>query len=105
MLSFLFKLEEFQAHGAFRNLMNQMHIQFTLQEQTVGSVSSLLSSILSLKYKVGLYTSPHLYDYTERIKINKKNITKKKTLLIFIMTLKKMIINYEIRSMYSIFFF
>ena len=42
-----------------------------------GSVSSLLSSILSLKYKVGLYTSPHLYDYTERIKINKKNIPKK----------------------------
>ena len=39
-----------------------------------GSVSSLLSSILSLKYKVGLYTSPHLNDYTERIKINKKDI-------------------------------
>jgi len=42
-----------------------------------GSVSSLLSSILSLRYKVGLYTSPHLHDYTERIKINKKNIPKK----------------------------
>ena len=42
-----------------------------------GSVSSLLSSILSLKYKVGLYSSPHLYQYTERIKINNKDISKK----------------------------
>ena len=42
-----------------------------------GSVSSLLSSVLSLKHKVGLYTSPHLNDYTERIKINKKDISMK----------------------------
>ena len=36
-----------------------------------GSVSHMLASILqSAGYKVGLYTSPHLKDYRERIKIN-----------------------------------
>jgi dihydrofolate synthase/folylpolyglutamate synthase len=62
-----------------------------------GSVSSLLSSILSLKYKVGLYTSPHLYDYTERIKINKKNIPKKNFIDIY-NGVEKMIANYERKS-------
>ncbi|NOZ45335.1 MAG: bifunctional folylpolyglutamate synthase/dihydrofolate synthase, partial [Chlorobi bacterium] len=36
-----------------------------------GSVSHMLSSVLqSAGYKVGLYTSPHLLDFRERIKIN-----------------------------------
>ncbi len=36
-----------------------------------GSICSMLSSILqSAGYKVGLYTSPHLIDFTERISIN-----------------------------------
>jgi len=36
-----------------------------------GSTSSFIASILSANgYKVGLYTSPHLVDFTERIKIN-----------------------------------
>ncbi len=36
-----------------------------------GSVSSFLASILTENgYKTGLYTSPHLIDYTERIRIN-----------------------------------
>ena len=44
-----------------------------------GSTSSLISSILqSDGYKVGLYTSPHLVDFTERIKINNKQIGRKK---------------------------
>jgi len=44
-----------------------------------GSTSSLISSILqSDGYKVGLYTSPHLVDFTERIKINNKSINRKK---------------------------
>ncbi|HZK40880.1 MAG TPA: folylpolyglutamate synthase/dihydrofolate synthase family protein [Atribacterota bacterium] len=44
-----------------------------------GSTSSLISSILqSNGYKVGLYTSPHLVDFTERIKINNKQIDRKK---------------------------
>ncbi|WP_339837440.1 folylpolyglutamate synthase/dihydrofolate synthase family protein [uncultured Flavobacterium sp.] len=41
-----------------------------------GSTSSMLASILQeAGYKVGLYTSPHLKDFRERIKINGKEIT------------------------------
>ncbi|MCB0442532.1 MAG: bifunctional folylpolyglutamate synthase/dihydrofolate synthase [Flavobacterium sp.] len=41
-----------------------------------GSTSSLLASVLQeAGYKVGLYTSPHLKDYRERIKINGKEIS------------------------------
>lgn len=41
-----------------------------------GSVSHLLASILqSAGYRVGLYTSPHLKDFRERIKINGKMIS------------------------------
>jgi dihydrofolate synthase/folylpolyglutamate synthase len=40
-----------------------------------GSVSNMLASILQeAGYKTGLYTSPHLKDFRERIKINGKNI-------------------------------
>lgn len=42
-----------------------------------GSVSSTLANILKYAgYKVGLYTSPHLVEYTERIKINNNEILK-----------------------------
>lgn len=42
-----------------------------------GSVCSMLASILSEKYeRVGLYTSPHIFDYTERIKVGGKDIPK-----------------------------
>lgn len=43
-----------------------------------GSVCSILSSILSQKqgFKVGLFTSPHVFEYTERIQINNKKIEK-----------------------------
>ena len=38
-----------------------------------GSVCAMLNSILiKAGYNVGLYTSPHLVNYTERIKINNK---------------------------------
>ena len=41
-----------------------------------GSCSHMLASIFQeAGYKVGLYTSPHLKDYRERIKINGKNIS------------------------------
>lgn len=43
-----------------------------------GSVSHLLASILQeAGYKTGLYTSPHLVDFRERIKVNGKMISKK----------------------------
>jgi len=42
-----------------------------------GSVSHMLASVLQVAgYKVGLYTSPHLKDFRERIKINGQKISK-----------------------------
>lgn len=42
-----------------------------------GSVCAILSSILTVAgYKTGLFTSPHIFEYTERIKINEEEITK-----------------------------
>lgn len=42
-----------------------------------GSTSNMLASILQEQgYKVGLYNSPHLIDFTERIKVNGKNCDK-----------------------------
>lgn len=42
-----------------------------------GSVCAILSNILKCSdIKTGLYTSPHLVEYTERIKINNKEISK-----------------------------
>jgi len=42
-----------------------------------GSTSNMLASVLQeAGYKVGLYNSPHLIDFTERIKVNGKNCNK-----------------------------
>lgn len=42
-----------------------------------GSTAHMLASILQTAgYKVGLYTSPHLKDFRDRIKINGKSVTK-----------------------------
>lgn len=41
-----------------------------------GSTCAVMSSILKeAGYRVGLYTSPHLFDYTERIKVNGRDIS------------------------------
>lgn len=40
-----------------------------------GSVSNMISQILQSTYKVGLMTSPHLVNFSERFKINGKNIS------------------------------
>lgn len=46
-----------------------------------GSTAHMLSSILQeANYKVGLYTSPHLADFRERIKINGKMISKRRVI-------------------------
>ena len=42
-----------------------------------GTVSSIIDSIISKDYKTGLLTSPHLKNYTERIKINGNEISQK----------------------------
>ncbi|WP_405606367.1 bifunctional folylpolyglutamate synthase/dihydrofolate synthase [Polaribacter sp. Asnod1-A03] len=47
-----------------------------------GSTSHMLASILQeAGYKVGLYTSPHLKNFTERIRINGKEIPEEKVTL------------------------
>jgi len=41
-----------------------------------GSTAAMIASVLqSAGYKTGLYTSPHLQDYTERIQINRQNLS------------------------------
>lgn len=43
-----------------------------------GSTSNMLASVLQESgYKIGVYNSPHLVDFTERIKVNGKNCNKK----------------------------
>jgi dihydrofolate synthase/folylpolyglutamate synthase len=57
-------------HQSFRSL----HIAGTNGK---GSVSSMLASVLQeAGYKVGLYTSPHLKDFRERIRVNGQMISK-----------------------------
>lgn len=49
-----------------------------------GSTCAMLESILrTAGYKTGLYTSPHIYEYTERIKINGQEITKEEFARLF----------------------
>ncbi len=43
-----------------------------------GSICAMIASVMTASgLKVGLYTSPHLQEYTERIKINGKDISKR----------------------------
>lgn len=49
-----------------------------------GSTSNMLASVLQeAGYKVGLYTSPHLRDFRERIKINGEDITEEYVITFF----------------------
>ena len=60
--------------GNPENKFKSVHIAGTNGK---GSVSHMLASVLqSAGYKVGLYTSPHLKDFRERIKINGEMIPK-----------------------------
>jgi len=55
-----------------------------------GSVSHIIASVLQeAGYKTGLYTSPHLKDFRERIRINGKTIPKLKVIE-FVNTYKKL---------------
>ncbi|MFN2261890.1 MAG: folylpolyglutamate synthase/dihydrofolate synthase family protein [Psychroflexus sp.] len=65
---------------AFCEVLNQPENQFKSIHvggtNGKGSVSHMLASVLqSAGYKVGLYTSPHLKDFRERIKINGEDIS------------------------------
>lgn len=58
-----------------QNKFKSIHIAGTNGK---GSVSSMLNSVLIEKgFKTGLYTSPHLIDFRERILVNGKPVTKK----------------------------
>ena len=62
------------AIGDPHNLFKSIHVAGTNGK---GSTSHLLASVLQEEgLKVGLYTSPHLKSFTERIKINGKEVTK-----------------------------
>ncbi len=57
------------------NPQNKIKIIHIAGTNGKGSVSSVLANILTIAgYKTGLYTSPHLIKYTERIKINNEDI-------------------------------
>ena len=64
-----------EALGHPQNKFPSFHIAGTNGK---GSTSHMLASILQAEgFKVGLYTSPHLLDFRERIRINGKLISKK----------------------------
>ncbi|WP_273276366.1 bifunctional folylpolyglutamate synthase/dihydrofolate synthase [Maribacter polysiphoniae] len=73
------KMDNIQAFSTFlkhpETKFKSLHVAGTNGK---GSSSHMLASILQeAGYKVGLYTSPHLKDFRERIKINGKTIRKK----------------------------
>ncbi len=65
-----------QILALFNNPQNDLKYIHVAGTNGKGSVCAILESILRTKYKTGLYTSPHIFDYTERIKFNGKNIPK-----------------------------
>jgi dihydrofolate synthase / folylpolyglutamate synthase len=67
-------LDEYFGHPHFR--FRSVHVAGTNGK---GSVSHMLASALQeAGYKTGLYTSPHLKDYRERIRINGKMVPEEK---------------------------
>ena len=62
------------------NPQNFMHFIHVAGTNGKGSVCAMLNEILCTHFKsknvnIGLFTSPHLFSYTERIKVNNKNIS------------------------------
>ena len=62
-----------QGLGNPQNTFNSIHVAGTNGK---GSIASALASILHISgYKVGLYTSPHLVRFNERISINNRHVS------------------------------
>ena len=86
-LDYLYRLEKFgmifgltqverilEALGNPHRELQVIHIGGTNGK---GSTAAMMASILQHEgYRVGLYTSPHLIDFTERIRINGEEIEK-----------------------------
>lgn len=67
-----------------QNFASQLHCIHVAGTNGKGSVTHLLSSFYQEKgLKVGLYTSPHLIDFRERIKINGEMIPEEKVVEFF----------------------
>ncbi|GJL53278.1 MAG: bifunctional folylpolyglutamate synthase/dihydrofolate synthase [Nitrospirales bacterium] len=69
-------------HSALHTLGNPQHRYKTLHvggTNGKGSTAAILANILqSAGYRVGLYTSPHLVDFRERIQINQRLISEQR---------------------------
>ena len=60
----------------FNKFPNSKSIKFSIVGTNgKGSVSTILAEILNENYTIGLYTSPHLITFTERIRINLKDVS------------------------------
>ena len=84
-LTYLFGLQKFGIKFGLSNISRLLELvgnpHKTLKTVHIagtngkGSTAATIASIMKeAGYKVGLYTSPHLIDFTERIKINGKEI-------------------------------
>jgi len=63
--------------GSFGNPQDNLRCIHVAGTNGKGSVCAIIDSILrEAGYKTGLYTSPHIYEYTERIKICGSDISK-----------------------------
>ena len=68
-----------------------------------GSVCHTLAAILQAQgYRVGLYTSPHLVDFRERIRVNGKMISKQRVIR-FVSNLKAFLLGGRLEGGYSFF--
>lgn len=70
--------------GVFDNPQDKLKYIHVAGTNGKGSTCAILDSILrEAGYRVGLYTSPHIYSYTERIKINGTEISEDEFASIF----------------------
>lgn len=90
-INYLYNLQKYGIKFGLENtnklmsMMDNPHLKFKsihiAGTNGKGSVSAMLASVLQeAGYKVGLYTSPHLVNFTERIRINGKEISENKVI-------------------------
>ena len=66
-----------QALSLFDHPQDRFRVCHVAGTNGKGSTAAMIHSVLSAgRYRAGLYTSPHLVDFTERIRIGKRRITR-----------------------------
>ena len=66
-----------QALSLFDHPQDRFRVCHVAGTNGKGSTAAMIHSVLSAgRYRAGLYTSPHLADFTERIRIGKRRITR-----------------------------